>query len=123
MKSDEARLEKIERINEEIKRLSKGFTKIPAKAKTTVKKLIENAAFMAITLEDLQNQINETGTVEEYQNGANQWGTKTNPDVQTYNSMIKNYSNVIKQLSEFLPKEDPKPKEKEDQIEAFINSR
>ncbi len=31
---------------------------------------------MAVTLEDLQEDINQNGVTEQYQNGANQFGVK-----------------------------------------------
>jgi len=95
---------RVSSINKEKRRLSSIFTKIDAKAKKAVQSLIENAAFMAVTLQDLQQTINEKGAVSEYQNGENQWGTKKSPEVEIYNTMIKNYSSVIKQLTDLLPK-------------------
>ena len=120
---DEENLTKIERIKNEIKRLTRGLKNIDQRAKNTEKKLIENAGFMAITLEDLQNQINAEGTMTEYKNGENQYGVRVNPDVQTYNSMIKNYSSVIKQLSEFVPAADVDKLKKDDDFERFINAK
>lgn len=94
----------------EVKKSSKELTKLrkifkdiePDKAKI-VEKLISNAAFMAESLDDLQDIIREKGFVEEYQNGANQFGVKKCSEVEIYNTMIKNYSSVIKQLVDLLP--------------------
>ena len=58
---------------------------------------------MAVTLEDLRDSINENGCVSEYQNGENQHGTKKSPEVEVYNTMIKNYTTVIKTLCDLLP--------------------
>jgi hypothetical protein len=76
--------------------------------KKVVKSLIENASFMAITLQDLQEVINQKGVVSEYQNGENQWGTKKSPEVEVYNSMTKNHTQIMKQLADLIPKEQPK---------------
>lgn len=65
--------------------------------------LIEQAAFMRITLDDLQKQINEEGCVEEYQNGKNQQGYKTTAALQAYNSTVKNYAAVCERLDRILP--------------------
>ncbi|OPZ91541.1 MAG: hypothetical protein BWY74_01945 [Firmicutes bacterium ADurb.Bin419] len=108
------------RISEEIKKLNRIFTKIDPKTKKAIHSLIENAAFMAVTLEDLQNQINANGVVSEYQNGENQWGTKKSPEVEIYNTMIKNHVTVLKQLTDLLPKESKE--EEDDGFEAFVNS-
>lgn len=76
---------------------------------------------MSVTLTDLQETINREGTISEYQNGENQWGTKKSPEVETYNTMIKNYMGIIKQLTDLLPKEAPKIED--DGFEAFVNRK
>lgn len=102
------------RIKREISRLKKLFSDMPESTKKKVDSLIKNAAFMTITLEDLQEAINRTGPVSEYKNGANQWGTKKSPEVEIYNAMIKNHMSIIKQLTELMPQEEPPPPEVED---------
>lgn len=114
-------MEKRERIEAEKKRLIRVFMKVGVKEKKAVSELVANAAFMSVTLQDLQESINKEGTVVEYQNGENQWGTKKNPDVETYNTMIKNYTMIIKQLTDLLPKGEP-PKGK-DEFEKFVDDR
>ena len=71
--------------------------------KTFPEKLIENAAFMAVSLTDLQRIINEKGYTEEYQNGENQFGTKKSSEVDIYNTMVKNFNATMKQLIDMLP--------------------
>mgnify|MGYP001486926503 FL=1 len=90
--------------------------------KKATQSLIENAAFMVVTLEDLQETINREGVISEYQNGANQWGTKKSPEVEIYNTMIKNHMSIIKQLTDLLPKET-EVVEEDDGFADFINSR
>lgn len=96
-------LTKDEKILKEFRRLKRLFRALPKDRKSSVESLMKNAAFMAITLDELQVSINENGPVSEYQNGENQWGTKKSPEVEVYNTMIKNYASVIKQLCDFLP--------------------
>lgn len=69
---------------------------------------MDEAAFMAASLYELRKIINEKGYIEEYQNGANQKGIKKCSEVEIYNTMIKNYSAIIKQLTDLLPKEQEK---------------
>lgn len=99
-------LSKEKRISKEVARLKKLFKNIPKDTTNAVLALIKNAAFMTVTLEDLQEKINQQGPVSEYQNGENQWGTKKSPEVEIYNTMIKNLSTVIKQLTD-LPSSGP----------------
>ena len=44
-----------------------------------------------------------------YQNGANQWGKKKSAEADVYNTMIKNYTAIIKTLTDMAP---PAPKKK-----------
>jgi len=109
------------RIDDEIKKLNKLFTKLDLKTKKAVHSLIENSAFMYVTLEDLQKAINKDGVISEYQNGENQFGTKKSPEVDIYNAMIKNHMTVMKQLTDLLPKQMPKVVD--DGFEKFVNSK
>ena len=93
----------VKRKSKELTKLKRIFKDIePDKAKI-VENLISNAAFMAESLEELQEAIREKGFVEEYHNGANQSGVKKCSEVEIYNTMIKNYASVIKQLLDLLP--------------------
>lgn len=96
---------KEERIKTELERISKHFENVNESQRAIVTPLLQNAAFMKVTLEDLQRIINEEGVTETYQNGANQRGIKQSATLQSYNSLIKNYASVIKTLSQLLPKE------------------
>ena len=112
---------KEERISAEIKRLNGIFSKMSKTTKKVVKSLIENAAFMTITLEDLQESINANGVICEYQNGANQYGTKKSPEVEVHLSMTKNHTQIMKQLADLIPKEQPK--QEDDGFDDFLNAK
>lgn len=114
-------LTKREKIEQEIKRLNRLLSDVDSKSKKIVDSLIRNAAFMAVTLEELQETMNENGVVSEYQNGENQWGTKKSPEVEIYNTMIKNHSAIMKQLTDLRPKVPPTPKD--DGFNAFVSER
>ena len=94
---------KEKRITAELARISKPFEKVDANQKTVIAPLLQNAAFMKVTLEELQEIINAEGVTEVYQNGANQRGTKQSATLQSYNSLIKNYTTAIKTLAQLLP--------------------
>ena len=112
------------RTETELARLAEIFQELPEEKLAVVQPLIENAAFMKTTLEDLQEQIQKEGPVEIYTNGANQSGKKQSAAVQAYNAIMKNYTAVIKTLSAMIPrkketptlswrKPDPEPEEEE----------
>jgi hypothetical protein len=108
-----------DRVKKELNRLRRIFKDIPKGQKDTVQSLIRNAAFMSVTLDDLQEKINANGVTDKYQNGENQWGVKKSPEVEVYNSMIKNHSAVCKQLLDLLPDGDH-GKKAADELAAFL---
>ena len=92
-----------ERIRKEKQKLNKIFKDIPKDKKSLCQNLIANAAFMAITLEDLQEDIIEKGTVITGINGNGFEVSQENPAQKSYNTMINRYASVIKQLQDLLP--------------------
>jgi uncharacterized membrane protein YgaE (UPF0421/DUF939 family) len=98
--------DKLERIEREIKRIKKLLKAIDRDTLATMQSLVKNAAFMSVTLDDLQDAMNKNGVISEYQNGENQWGTKKSPEVEIYNTMIKNHMAIMKQLIDLLPEKD-----------------
>ena len=114
--------EKDKMIKKEVLKLKRIYKDLDKDKFDTVFSLIEEAAFMTITLRDLKMTINKKGAVSEYQNGENQWGTKKSPEVEIYNTMIKNHMNIIKQLSDLLPKATG-PGVGGDDLEEFVGSK
>lgn len=111
---------KIRKTSKELTKLKKIFKDIEPAKRQTVEKLIENAAFMAESLDELQAIIREKGFTEEYHNGANQSGIKKCSEVEIYNTMIKNYQSTIKQLVDLLPDE---ARSGGDELLDFISGR
>jgi septal ring factor EnvC (AmiA/AmiB activator) len=102
--------DKLERVEREIKRIKKLLKSVDKDRLATIGTLIKNAAFMSVTLDDLQDAMNQNGLISEYQNGANQWGTKKSPEIEIYNVMIKNHMAIMKQLVDLLPEKDANDK-------------
>lgn len=65
--------------------------------------LVENAAFMRVSLRELQQDIQEHGFIEAYQNGPNQSGTKDSVYLRAYNNLLKSYNTTMKQLIAAAP--------------------
>ncbi|WP_353423994.1 hypothetical protein [Christensenella massiliensis] len=103
-----AKLSKESRIKRELERLKKIYADLPSGKLSIVTPLLENAAFMKITLDDLQKSINENGCSDEYKNGENQYGKKAAADLQAYNSLIKNFNTISDRLEKLLPAEKGK---------------
>ena len=110
-------MSKDKRISAEIVKLKSIYADLSDNEKDLVDDLIRNAAFMTITLQDLSATINEKGVITEYQNGANQWGTKQSPEVEVYNKLIANYLKIIKQLTDLIPQ---KQVSESDELLQFI---
>lgn len=106
---------KEEKILKEQRRLKRIFADLEEGKKKLVTPLIEKAAFMSIELDELQETIEKDGWISEYQNGANQYGTKRSPEADTYIALSKNYAAIIKQLVELVPAQ----KRKKSKLEAL----
>ena len=67
--------------------------------------LLKELLFMNDTLEKLKNDIIDKGTIVVMCQGKYDI-ERTNPSLQSYNSLIKNYTSTSKQLFDMLPKDD-----------------
>lgn len=99
----EEKAERLRRIKREKTKLRRLLRDVEPDRLKAAGKLIDNVAFMSITLEDLQDHINLNGCVSEYQNGENQWGTKKSPEAEVYASLMQRYLPAMKQLVDLLP--------------------
>ena len=90
-------------IAAELKKLKDLFAPLSEKEREFLQPLLENAAFMRVTLDELQQEINLTGAVENYQNGAAQHGVKISSNVQAYNQLMKTYHALMDKLLLRLP--------------------
>lgn len=111
-----AKKKKETRIKEEKERLAKIFDGLDKNKLDTCAALIDRAAFITISLQDLEEQLNLTGWVEEYQNGENQYGMKKSAAADVHISLTKNLNAIMKQLLELVP-----PAQKESRLAAMMN--
>lgn len=114
---------KEERIESELKRINTIFESVHGEERSVIDPLIQNYAFMKVTLEDLQEEINRDGVSESYQNGANQSGQKENSKLKSYNRLIKNFESVTKTLMKCLPDGDRKPMRYTDPMERYLSEK
>lgn len=91
-------------ITSEKNKILKIFKNCNADVKKIASPLIDNASYMKVELSHLKKYNIKNGIKEFYMNGKGQFGFKESVESKTYNTMIKNYMNVIKQLNEMLPK-------------------
>ena len=98
-----AKAKKTTRVKREKERLNKIFADLEPNKLDTCRALIERAAYITVSLEDLEDQLNETGWVEEYQNGENQYGIKKSAAADVHISLTKNLTTITKQLLDLVP--------------------
>jgi hypothetical protein len=110
-----ANYDKTERIKKETRRLKKIFKDLEPNKRKTVDALIARAAFITVSLQELEEQLNVEGWVEEYQNGRNQSGLKKSAAAEVHISLTKNLSTIMKQLIEMVP-----PAQKESRLMAMM---
>lgn len=115
-------LEKKKRIDKEVRRLKRLFSKIDENKKKLVFATMEDVAFLTITMQDLRESIIRDGTTVEYKNGENQYGTKQSPDAQLYLQMSQKQTQAMKILVECLPKTE-KPIQENDGFDDFLRER
>lgn len=122
-------LTKEARIKKEYNALKRNYKTLPKDRLNVVEGLIQRAAFMKISLEDMEVDLDEKGFVEEFQQSPNvDPYERERPVARLYNSMNKNYQSIIKELSSHLEqvvnvKTDNDSMEPANIIELFANSR
>ena len=106
-------MSKEESIEAERERLKALFADLDANQLQTAAGLISSAAFLRVTLEDLEEEINAAGCTEEYINGSNQSGVKVSAACQAYAQLNTKYQSTMQKLLKIVPPA-PKPKPKKE---------
>lgn len=105
-------------VNREINRLTKLFQDIDRNKRLTAKGLIEEAAYMRVTLAELKEEIDKHGPIDEMPQGDYSI-LREHPALKAYNTMVQRYTNIIDKLTNLHPKEEAK-KEVDDGFEDFV---
>ena len=91
----------------ELSKIKRQFNKIlkqvPEDKKPIAESLIKELTFMTLTLDELKEQIKETGTVELFKQGKQEF-MRESPALKAYNTTVQRYSLLYKQLTDLLPK-------------------
>lgn len=113
---------RIDRISKEVKRLRLLLKHVQPERLKVAEGIISRIAFMRITLEDLEDDINQNGTYESFSQHAGYEYDRERPAAKTYNTTIKNYTTSCKQLMDMLPqsKNDGLASEDEKKFLQFI---
>ena len=119
--SSKKEIDKETLVNREIRRLTDLFKDIDRNKRLTAKGLIEEAAFMKVTLHELKKLIDENGPIDEMPQGEYSI-LRESPALKSYNTMVQRYTNIINQLTNLHPKEEVK-REVDDGFESFVMKR
>lgn len=113
---------KDERIKKEVRRLKAIYKDLGQKEKKVIEGLIQRAAYMRITLEDYEEDLNENGSVELFsQSEKTEPYERERPVARLYNTLNGNYQKIMKQLSEYVDKTPPKVES--DGFNEFVSTR
>lgn len=108
------------KICSERDRLRKILEDVPSQQRELCEKLIDRAAFMLVTLLEYEEIITREGIITEMSQGSYTI-QRENPAAKGYNTMIKNYQAVIKQLTDLLPdKKDAAVEEAGERLKEFV---
>src|SRR5690606_10536303 len=113
--------EKAKKIKRELNRLKKIFADLPEDAKSVADGLIQEAAFMRVTLEETRAVIDREGVIERFEQGVQRF-YREHPATKVYTALINRYQGVMKQLIDLLPDED-KTKQGVDELMEFVKGR
>lgn len=111
-----AMTEKEKKIRRETKRLKDIFRDLEPNKLKAVDTLIDRAAFITVSLQDLEAELNANSWTETYTNGRNQEGIKKSAACEAYNSLTKNLTTIMKQLVDLVP-----PAQKEGRLAAMMH--
>ena len=92
----------VKKINTELKEI---LRKVPEDKKSVAGRLADELVFMQETLADLKQQVKDKGTVEHFEQGKQSF-LRENPALRSYNTTLKQYAALYKQLCDLLPKEE-----------------
>ena len=95
------------RVTKEEKRLMSIYETIEPNRKSVIAGLIRRAAFMRVSLDDLEKELSTGGFTEDFQQGAQGPFKRERPAAKIYISLNTGYQKIIKQLTDLLPKETP----------------
>ena len=111
-----AKVEREKKIKLEVNKLKRMYRNTPIDVQRDLKKnlegLIQDAAFIRITSDDVREDILTKGTSEKFVQGSQEYD-RERPAVKTYLSLTKQYAAIMKQLIDLLPKEQQEEKKSE----------
>ena len=88
-----------------IAKLKKILEKIPNEKRNEAELIVEVLEFILETIADLKIKIKETGSVEQFKNGKQEF-LRESPALASYNKLMKTYDTFYKNLINLIPKDE-----------------
>ena len=97
-------IDKEKNIKQEVNRIKKLYKEFPKDKIKALEGLINEVAFIKVSLEELRENLLTNGFTEVFEQGEQRFN-RERPEVKIYTTFIQRYSNVMKQLIDLLPPE------------------
>ncbi|HBF5768650.1 TPA: hypothetical protein KOS82_003558 [Clostridioides difficile] len=110
-------LEKEKKIKQEVSRLKKNYKDLEKEKVKNLDGLINEAAFLKISLEGTREILTKEGLTEIFKQGKQEF-ERERLQVKIYLNFMKLYSSVMKQLIDIIPSD--KKQEEEDKLIEFM---
>ncbi|MDN9186454.1 hypothetical protein KLK12_18575 [Clostridioides difficile] len=110
-------LEKEKKIKQEVSRLKKNYKDLEKEKVKILDGLVNEAAFLKISLEETREILTKEGLTEIFKQGKQEF-ERERLQVKIYLNFMKLYSNVMKQLIDIIPSD--MKQEEEDELIKFI---
>ena len=110
-------LEKEKKIKQEVSRLKKNYKDLEKEKVKILDGLVNEAAFLKISLEETREILTKEGLTEILKQGKQEF-ERERLQVKIYLNFMKLYSNVMKQLIDIIPSD--MKQEEEDELIKFI---
>lgn len=110
-------LEKEEKIKKEINRIKKLYKDFPKDKVKALEGLIQEVAFLKVSLQELREDLTILGLVEWFEQGE-QRIKRERPECKIYSTFTQRYSQIMKQLIDLLPSEEKKGEK--NKLQEFI---
>ena len=108
------------RIEKEYKRLKTLYVDLDDEQRDCIDGLLRRAAYMRVTLEDYESDLDTKGYVEMFtQSEKAPPYERERPVARLYNTMNRNYQTIMKQLTEAMP--EPTSISASEEIMKFVS--
>lgn len=119
---NDKKTDKTARIAEEYERIAALYADLPQDKQSLYDGLMRRGAYIRVTLEDMEADIDKDGYVESFtQSEKTEPYERQRPVASLYNSMVKNYQTIMKQLADALPA--PLPEDAATELKKFNAGR